>query len=307
MSGSRVASSWGKAGLLLLWVVALAALVACGGGASDSSAATVAALQQTLIASSPTAVVLDPANETATAEAAANATPTAEAGSDVAAAVETATAVSIAQEGTRAAEAAEREAAATATAAVLAPIQAELPTYGIDPNDYRLAHIYEPVTLVAEGFRQYSYDENFLRIPVRNFVMASDITWTTRFGFAGCGFVVRSNADLEALNQYMIFAIRYGDGRVLFTVVRDGEADLDEVVNTYAPSNDPSFDWRNDSTNRLAVVGRGDSFSIYGNGSKLVDVQATAGFLEGAVSFVALNESGTTECNFSNAWLWLLE
>lgn len=306
MSGSSVVNLFRNAVWSLVLVLVLTVLVACGGGATDDSAATVAALQQTLAASSPTAVVLDPAAETATAEAANNATPTT-AGSDVAAAVETATAVSIAQEGTRTAEAAEREAAATATAAVLAPIQAELPTYGIDPNDYRLAHIYEPVTLVAEGYRQYSYDENFVRIPVRNFVMASDITWTTRFGFAGCGFVVRSNADLEALNQYMIFAIRYGDGRVLFTVVRDGEADLDEVVNTYAPSNDPSFDWRNDSTNRLAVVGRGDSFSIYGNGSKLVDVQATAGFLEGAVSFVALNESGTTQCNFTNAWLWLLE
>lgn len=307
MNGSKLAGFFRTVGWLIVLVVAVTLMVACGGGANDNAAATVAALQQTLAASSPTAVVLAPADETATAEAASNATPTTAAGEEVVAAIETATAVSIAQEGTRVAAAGTREAAATATAAVLAPIQAELPTYGIDPNDYRLAHIYEPVTLVAEGYRQYSYDENFLRIPVRNFVMAADITWTTRFGFAGCGFVVRSNADLEALNQYMIFAIRYGDGRVLFTAVRDGQADLDETVNTYAPSNDPSFDWRNDSTNRLAVVGRGDTFSIYGNGSKLVDIQATAGFLEGAVSFVALNESGSTQCEFTNAWLWLLE
>jgi hypothetical protein len=278
-------------------------LVACGGSTADNAAATVAALQQTLAAGTPTG---EAAEATTPASDPALSTPTQSPGEGVVAAAETATAVSLEIDMTRSAEAAAQAEAATATAVAIAPIQAELPNYGVDPNAYRLAHIYEPVTLEAEGYRQYSYDENFLQIPVKDFVMAADITWTTRFGFAGCGFVVRSNANLDALNQYMIFAIRYGDGRVLFTVVRDGNADLDEVVNTYAPSNDPSFDWRNDTTNRLAVVGRGDSFSIYGNGSKLVDVQATAGFLEGAVSFVALNESGTTRCEFTNAWLWLL-
>lgn len=285
---------------LLLTVFVLCTLVACGGGSADNSAATVTALAQALVGDTPTVEAAAPPDD-ATPTVATR--PAAEA---VVAAASTATAVSIAQEGTRSAEATMQTESAAATATVLAPIQAELPTYGIDPNAYRLAHVYEPVTLEVEGFRQYSYDENFLQLPVQDFVMAADITWTTRFGFAGCGFVVRSNADLEALNQYMIFAIRYGDGRVLFTVVRDGNADLDEVVNTYAPSNDPSFDWRNDTTNRLAVVGRGDSFSIYGNGSKLVDIQAAAGYLEGAVSFVALNESGSTRCEFTNAWLWLL-
>jgi hypothetical protein len=281
-------------------IVLLLTLAACGGGAADNSAATVTALAQALGGGAATAEANVPTVETTPA------VPTPPPDDAVATAASAATAVSIAQEGTRSAAATAEVESAGATATVLAPIQAELPTYGIDPNDYRLAHVYAPVTLEVEGYRQYTYDENFVRIPVRDFVMAADMTWTTRFGFAGCGFVVRSNADLESLNQYMIFAIRYGDGRVLFTVVRDGNADLNEVVNTYAPSNDPSFDWRNDTTNRLAVVGRGDTFSIYGNGSKLVDIQATAGFLEGAVSFVALNESGTTRCEFTNAWLWLL-
>jgi hypothetical protein len=273
-------------------------LVACSGGAADNSAATVTALAQALAVATPTgtAPTLD-------------ATPTIPTGSvdeAVTQAAATVTAVSLAQEGTRAAEATTEAESAAATATVLAPIQAELPTYGVDPNAYRLAHVYEPVTLEVEGYRQYAYDENFVRLPVRDFVMAADMTWVTRFGFAGCGFVIRSNGDLEALDQYMVFAIRYGDGRVLFTVVRDGNADLNEVVDTYAPSADPSFDWRNDQTNRLAVVGRGDTFTIYGNGSKLVDIQATAGYLEGFVTFVALNESGRTRCEFTNAWLWLL-
>jgi hypothetical protein len=272
--------------------------VACGGGARDSSAATVTALAQVFAVTTPTgeAISLDTTPTVATRSP----------DEAVAQAAATATAISLAQEGTRAAEATTEAESAAATATVLAPIQAELPAYGIDPNAYRLAHIYQPVTLEVEGYRQYTYDKNFLQLPVRDFVLAADITWNTRFGFAGCGFVVRSNGVEDALNQYMIFASRYGDGRVLFTVLREGDVNLDEVTNVYAPANDPSFDWRNDTTNRLAVVGRGDSFAIYGNGSKLVDVQATAGFLEGFVTFVALNESGRTRCEFTNAWLWLL-
>jgi hypothetical protein len=288
---------------LVIALVVLSVLVACGGGgAADSSAATVTALAQLLAEAAPTET---PA-VTSAVDTTASAVETEEVNEAVIHAAETATAVSVAQEGTRTAAATQEAESAAATAVVLDPIKAELPTYGIDPNDYRLAHVYEPVALDAEGYLQYSYDENFVRLPVRDFVLAADMTWVTRFGTAGCGFAVRSNGDLEALDQYMIFAVRYGDGRVLFSVVRDGDADLDEVVNTYAPSGDPSFDWRNDQTNRLAVVGRGESFSIYGNGSKIVDIQASAGYEEGFVTFVALNESGRTHCEFTNAWLWLL-
>jgi hypothetical protein len=281
-----------------LVIFLLSTLVACGGGVADSSAATVTALAQALANATPTS-----------AAATVDATPivaTQSPDEAVEGARLTATAIAVAQEGTRAAGATTEAESAAATATVLAPIQAELSTYDVDANDYRLAHIYQPVTLEVEGYRQYTYDENFLQLPVRDFVLAADITWNTRFGFAGCGFVVRSNGVEDALNQYMIFASRYGDGRVLFTVLREGDVNLEEVTNVYAPANDPSFDWRNDQTNRLAVVGRGDTFAIYGNGSKLVDVQATAGFLEGFVTFVALNESGRTHCEFSNAWLWLL-
>ncbi|MFN2106592.1 MAG: hypothetical protein ACK2UJ_17075, partial [Candidatus Promineifilaceae bacterium] len=59
-------------------------------------------------------------------------------------------------------------------------------------------------------------------------------------------------------------------------------------------------------TNRLLVVGRGQEFTIYSNGTRLRTVHGKAGFDEGFVAFVAINKSGGIRCDFNNAWLWKL-
>jgi hypothetical protein len=115
------------------------------------------------------------------------------------------------------------------------------------------------------------------------------------------------DGDVEAGDRYFAIATRGGSGRVLFGVQLDGNLVLDDSEDIFANGIDPLFEWQNDTTNRMVVIGRGNTFSIYTNGTHLGDFTPESAFFErGFVAFVALNESGTTTCTFTNAYLWLI-
>lgn len=289
--------------LALLLVVLLGAtiLAACGGSeVAANQAATGTALAGVLNGED----TADTPNDGAAADTPVpEAAPTDE---NVAAVAATATARAAEVEAASAAEATVQAEASAATATAVAPILADLQTYGIDPANGQLAWIHPPLTLDIEGYRQYDYANQFLATVAQDFVLSADITWNTRFGLTGCGFVVRSDGNEEALNQYFIIATRGAQGHVVFGTQINGELELEEVTDIYANGIDPLFEWQNDKTNRIAVVARGNDFTLYSNGTQLGTLTGTAGFEKGFVAFVALNESGTTTCTFNNAWLWLL-
>jgi hypothetical protein len=183
-----------------------------------------------------------------------------------------ATAFSESASTTEAAQAALNQEAQAATAVAVAPIQAELPKYGIDPANGRLGWIHPPLELNAEGYMQYDYGNVFLGTVAEDFVVSADITWNTQYGTAACGFVLRSDGNEEAFNQYLVLATRGGNGRVIFNTMAQGEV-LDGY-DLYAYRLDPEFDWRNDTTNRITVVGRGSTFTIFTNGTEIGVINA---------------------------------
>jgi hypothetical protein len=252
-------------------------------------------------------------NQTATAAAAPPNTPAPDATApegDAQAAVITAqaqaTEVSVAATGTRNIVATEQAIQAAGTAQAFQPIMQELQSLGIDTNAGRLAWTHPPLTLFAEGYMQYQFDVEYVTVAT-NFVVATDITWNTQFGSTGCGVVVRSDADEEAGDRYFVVGTRGGNGRVITGVQLDGNLVLDDSLDIYANGIDPLFAQQNDTTNRMVVIGRGNTFSIYTNGTFLGDFTPTsANFERGFVAFVALNESGTTTCTFNNGYLWLI-
>ena len=248
--------------------------------------------------------------------------------------------------------------AATATAA--APFIAELPQYGVDPSKGRMGWVHPPVTLDIEGYLQYDYANRFIGTVATDFVVSAEITWDTSYGTSGCGFVLRSDGQEDALSQYLAIATRGGNGRVIFSTMQEGE--VKNVVDNYAYGKDPLFDWQNGVTNQLTVVARGEVFTIYTNGTMIGEVAAgeppvlvlpdppsappadapadvlaafqaelieytdltsqmreryrqnqviyqpeTPYYDRGFVALVALSESGRTVCEFSNAWLWIIE
>lgn len=208
--------------------------------------------------------------QTATVVAAAQANPNA----PIETAQADATANALASGATQTALALSGADAQAATANAIAPILAELPTYGVDPNAGHVGWIHPPVTLEVEGFMQYDYINNFISILASDFVVSADITWDAIGTASGCGFVLRSDGNEDALNQYLTIMTRVASGHVLFATMAEGEVVTGQDI--YAQGKDRAFDWQNSATNRLTVVGRGDRFFIYTNGSLIGEIDPSA-------------------------------
>jgi hypothetical protein len=171
---------------------------------------------------------------------------------------------------TQAAQAALSDEAKTATAAAFAPILAELPQYGVDPAAGQVGWVHPPVDLEVSGYLQYDYVNNFIATVAKDFVVSADITWNTQYGTSGCGFVLRSDGNENALNQYMAILTRGATGHLLFAIMSDG--DIVGGRDIYAYGEDPNFRWENGATNELTIVGRGNVFSVYTNGSLIGEI-----------------------------------
>lgn len=329
--------------ILLISTLLLAGCSPSGGDSNPASAATLTALSAAV-------------GRTATASGAQSS-----AGDKLATAQAEATATSAAINATQTAQVSGRSAEQLATATVAAPILAELPQYGLDAASGHAAWLHDPLTLEITGYHQTAFGNDYRQVTAADFVLAADITWDTQYGASGCGFMFRSNGDQNKPSQYMVIISRFANGRLLFTAVLDGE--LANMQDFYPKDQDRSFDWQNQTTNRLAVVARGSLLDIYTNTSLIGTVDTSqaprqpgvppkpalpsdpanqdqvkqyqsqikeyqdivdqtqlnynlalgnfeskpAIFSDGFLGFLALSESGRTVCQFSDAWLWILD
>lgn len=174
---------------------------------------------------------------------------------------------------TQTAQLTSRDEVKLATATVTAPIVAELPQYGLDPASGELGWVHDPLTLELTGFHSFDYGNDHMNVTAADFALAADITWDTQYGGSGCGFMFRSDGDKNKPNQYMVIATRFANGHVIFSALADGE--LANIHEFYPRDDDRSFDAQNGTTNRLAVVARGNLIEIYTNGVKIGEVDTT--------------------------------
>jgi len=328
--------------LIILWLLSALALSACSGAAPTPNA-TLTALSASV-------------GRTATASGAQSG-----ASDNLATAQAIATTTSAAINATQTAQVSGRDVDQLATATVAAPILAELPQYGLDASSGRAAWLHDPLMLEISGYHETAFGNDHMQITAADFVLAADITWDTQYGASGCGFMFRSNGDQDHPSQYMIIISRFANGRLLFTAIDGGE--LANMQDFYPKDKDTRFDWQNQTTNRLAVVARGNLLDIYTNHSLIGTVDTTnppgqsgapprpdlptdqndqqqmniyqnelkeyqdmvnqsnqdyslamsnhaarpAIFTDGFLGFIALSESGRTSCQFSDAWLWILD
>ncbi len=162
----------------------------------------------------------------------------------------------------------------TATAAASAPILAKLPTYNVDPSSGRVAWIHPPVSLEVQGFMQFDYVNHFISVLAQDFVMSADISWDAIGSESSCGFVLRSDGNQDAMNTYLATISRVASGHFLFMTVAKGEFVTGQDI--YAYGRDPAFDWQNNATNNLTVVGRANHFWIYTNGTLIGEIDPSA-------------------------------
>ncbi len=240
-------------------LILLAAVLACNFSAPETSSerdATVEALS-TSVAGTATAAVGGSAK-----------TP------EVVQVQSTATQAAIASESTQQVQATGAAFDVSATQSALSPILAELPLYGVDPQQGKLGWIQPPLRLEVDQYRGTKFDNKFPMVVANDFVLSADITWNTEYGGAGCAFVFRSDGNQSAPSQYMVVATRLASGHVFFAVMAKGEMVIGKDF--YANGIDPKFDAGNGTTNRLTVVGRGTIFTIYTNGTKLGEADPNA-------------------------------
>jgi hypothetical protein len=242
--------------LSLAFLAIAGLLCACGGSSDESRSATLDALARS-IASTATADAsndVKPEDKLKTAEAEA-----------------TTQAMSVSATQAALSELSAEQQAATATA--FAPYTAALPKYDVDPSRGRPGWIHPPATLDIEGYQQYDSKNQFIFTIVHDFALSADITWNTQYGTSGCGFVLRSDGDEEKPSQYMVMITRGGLGHVIFAPIVEG--DIVGGYDFYAKGKDPNFDWHNDTTNSLTVVGRGTMFTIYTNDALIGEIDTS--------------------------------
>ena len=164
--------------------------------------------------------------------------------------------------------------ALTATSVAFAPILANLPTYGVDPSEGKIGWIHPPVSLDASGYHHFEYINYYIGTLAQDFVISADITWNTVGSTSGCGFVMRSDGNKDALDQYVAIITRVASGHFLFSTMSDGEVVTGRDI--YARYKDKSFRWENETTNRLTIVGRGNHFWVYTNDTLIGEVDPSA-------------------------------
>lgn len=239
------------------WAIAGFVLSACGGAGDPARQATIDAISSTV-------------RQTSTAAVEQNINPNA--------ILETAQAEGTIQALSGAATQAAQEGlsveAQAATAAAAAPIRAELASYGVDPEAGRLGWIHPPVSLEVEGFMQFDYVNYFISVLASDFVISADISWDAIGSESSCGFVLRSDGNKEAMNTYLATISRVASGHFIFLTIAKGEIVTGQDI--YAFGRDPAFDWQNQGTNRLTVVGRGNRFWIYTNKTLIGEIDPSA-------------------------------
>jgi hypothetical protein len=159
------------------------------------------------------------------------------------------------------------------TATASAPAIAELSFYKIDPSEGHVAWVHKPVTIDLNGYQQSGYANDYQGITARDFVMAADITWYTYNSMSACGFMFRSNGDSKKPSQYMVIITRMATGYLAFTATVNGE--MSNMRTIYLHALDPSLNWQNNATNRLAIVVRGKMIYAYTNGVLVGEIDTT--------------------------------
>jgi hypothetical protein len=193
------------------------------------------------------------------------------------------------------------------TAEAFDAVAPDLDMLGYTVESGRLAYsMDDPISIPADLPNFYFYDPlTFPRNPVfRDFVLGVDVEWDSRTGVAGCGIIVRSEDDLDmgeqihfrtlrlsGLPAWVVWQLKYNEIKGVLT----GDVRINSAINQEAHS-----------SNHYVLEVVGTTMTVYANGTKLGSATMTVNRTEGQIAFYTWQESGESECIFSNAWVFEL-
>lgn len=144
-------------------------------------------------------------------------------------------------------------------------------------------------------------DEN---LSVKDFIMTSDVSWNAS-GVIICGAIFRSEAELERGKKYEFYFYRLSGLPAYFIDVWENSMFLNSITkDKYSQELNVS----NDATNQFTLVAQDNQFTVFLNGKRQGRFFDNSKQLaEGYFGFLAWQESGTGNCEFSNSWIWSLD
>lgn len=147
-----------------------------------------------------------------------------------------------------------------------------------------------------------SFDEDLV---AADFVLKTDVTWESTSGLMNCGLIFRSERNIKEGKQYY-FAMTRLSGLPMWAIsywqYEEFQKDISAARTNSAINQDQG------GTNKIVLVAEGEKFTLYIN-----DIRAgsfydySKNMLEGTFAFSAWQESGESNCTFSDTWLWALE
>ncbi len=201
--------------------------------------------------------------------------------------------------------AATQTAEANATAeAMLVTVKAELERIGLSADSGKLIYLNpDPGSLKVDSYNTLDFLPFEKGLKGKDFVLHADITWESTSGFVICGLVFRAEPDFENGAQYRFQTIRLS-GLPSWDIER---YEYNEWQNTASNMivKSPSIDQENGATNRFTILAQGGTFKVFVNDDKAKTVTESK-LKEGAFAYFIAQESGTTTCTFTNAWVWEL-
>lgn len=185
----------------------------------------------------------------------------------------------------------------------LSQIAPELEKLGYAVDSGRLIYFKTSAVDVTADSYMEDVPKLIVEDPVKDFILQADIGWNSTSGLAGCGLILRAEADLERGAQYQYYMLRLS-GSPAWDVAyyRYGTYQYSLLTDMQFTA---AIDERQDAVNTITLVVKGDTIESTINTTKSMDA-VDKKLTEGQIALLAWQESGKTTCTFSNVWVWEL-
>jgi hypothetical protein len=168
-----------------------------------------------------------------------------------------------------------------------------------------LAWTKKSLRLQLDSYGTWDWDVPDPDLVVSNFVLHTEMEWTTSTGLAGCGFIFHATDDIEKGKQYGLTLVRL-QGKPLWSIDYYNRGKWQSSITGEDWLNARGMESGQGSTNVMTLVVEAGKFATYANGERL-GVYTDNTLTKGTVAFMAHQESGKTTCEFKNSWLWILK
>jgi len=163
----------------------------------------------------------------------------------------------------------------------------------------------EPVTIDMSGPQKdagilRAIDEN---INAANFIFKSKVTWNAN-GVLICGLAFRAEPDLGKGKQYQFYFYRLSG----LPAYKIDVYEFGRFKNTISEEKFlEGIDSNNGASNEFVLTVQGEQFIVFVNGKRQGQFHDSSKQREnGALAFLAWQDSGKGNCTFEDSWLWVI-